>query len=156
MALQQELGLKKQIAFTQHEALLNVYYTASCVKKKADQFFAPFSLTDVQFNLMMLVKYQSGKQGGLSQARLSTMMLVNRANITSLVDRMEKAGLVERTDSPTDRRYNIVKLTTKGRKLLDEVEPNYGKEIRRVMAALKDGEQKKLIAMLERVRANLD
>ena len=39
---------------------------------------------------------------------------------------------------------------------LDEVEPNYGKEIRRVMAALKDGEQKKLIAMLERVRANLD
>ena len=43
MALQQELGLKKPIAFVQHEALLNVYYTASCLKKKADQFFAPFS-----------------------------------------------------------------------------------------------------------------
>jgi DNA-binding MarR family transcriptional regulator len=105
---------------------------------------------------MMLVKYQSGSEGGLSQARLSTMMLVNRTNITSLVDRMEKAGLVERTASPTDRRYNIVKLTNKGRKLLDEVEPNYGREIKRIMVALKDGEQKKLIAMLEKVRTNLD
>ena len=76
--------------------------------------------------------------------------------ITSLVDRMEKAGLVERTDSPTDRRYNIVKLTAKGRKVLDEVEPVYGKEIRKVMSALRESDLKKLITMLERTRANLD
>jgi DNA-binding MarR family transcriptional regulator len=156
MALTQELGLKKPIAILPHEALLNVYYTASCLKKKADQFFAPFGLTDVQFNLMMLVRHQCGEEGGLSQAQLSAMMLVNRANITSLVDRMEKAGLVERTDSPTDRRYNIIRLTAKGRKLLDEVEPVYGKEIRKVMSALKESDLKKLIFMLERTRANID
>jgi DNA-binding MarR family transcriptional regulator len=156
MTLTQELGLKKPISILPHEALLNVYYTASCLKKKADQFFAPFGLTDVQFNLMMLVKHQSGNEPGLSQAQLSAMMLVNRANVTSLVDRVEKAGLVERTDSPTDRRYNIVKLTAKGRKLLDEVEPVYGKEIKKAMSALKESDQKKLIDMLERIRANLD
>jgi DNA-binding MarR family transcriptional regulator len=155
MALQQELGLRKPIELVQHEALLNVYYTASCLKKKADQFFAPFGLTDVQFNLMMLVRYQLGDEGGLSQAQLSSMMLVNRANITSLVDRMEKAGLVERTDSPTDRRYNIVRLTAKGRKLIDEVEPLYAREVKKVISALKDSDQKKLITMLERIRANL-
>jgi len=155
MALTQELGLKKPIALLPHEALLNVYYTASCLKKKADQFFAPFGLTDVQFNLMMLVKHQSGSEAGLSQAQLSAMMLVNRANITSLVDRMEKSGLVERTDSPADRRYNIVRLTAKGKKLLDDVEPIYAKEIKKIMAALKDTDQKKLINMLETVRANL-
>jgi DNA-binding MarR family transcriptional regulator len=83
------------------------------------------------------------------------MMLVNRANITSLVDRMEKSGLVERTDSPADRRYNIVRLTAKGKKLLDDVEPIYAKEIKKIMAALKDTDQKKLINMLETVRANL-
>ena len=156
MALQHELGLRRPITFLQHEALLNVYYTASCLKKKADQFFAPFGLTDVQFNLMMLVRHQSSDEEGLSQARLSSMMLVNRANITSLVDRMEKGGMVERTDSPTDRRYYIVRLTAKGRKLLDEVEPLYAKEVRKVMAVLKDPDQKKLTAMLERIRANLD
>ena len=118
MALTEELGLKKPVAFAPHEALLSIYYTASCLKKKADQFFAPFGLTDVQFNLMMLLKHQSGDAGGLSQAQLSAMMLVNRANITSLVDRMEKAGFVQRTADAKDRRYNIVKLTSKGLKCL--------------------------------------
>jgi DNA-binding MarR family transcriptional regulator len=83
------------------------------------------------------------------------MMLVNRANITSLVDRMEKAQFVQRTASAKDRRYNIVKLTAKGQKLLDEVEDLYTKEVKKVMAVLKEPEQKKLIAMLEKVRNNL-
>jgi DNA-binding MarR family transcriptional regulator len=155
VGLDKELQLKKPLALEPHEALLNIYYTASCLKKKGDQFFAPFGLTDVQFNLMMLLKYQAQDDGGLSQARLSQMMLVNRANITSLVDRMEKAQFVQRTASAKDRRYNIVKLTAKGQKLLDEVEDLYTKEVKKVMAVLKEPEQKKLIAMLEKVRNNL-
>ena len=156
MDLAQELSLKKPITLLPHEALLNVYYTASCLKKKGDQFFAPFGLTDVQFNLMMLVRHQSGDEGGLSQAALSDMMLVNRANITSLVDRMEKGGLVQRTALATDRRCNIVKLTAKGKKLLDKAEPLYAAEVKKALSALKDTDQKKLITMLERIRANLN
>lgn len=155
MALQQELGLKTKINIPSHEALLNIYFTASCLKKKADAFFAPLGLTDVQFNMMMLLKYQSGRQAGLSQADLSRMMLVHRANITSLVDRMEKAGLAERTADAKDRRYNIVKLTGKGRKKLEEVVPLYAKEVIKIMSPLKNSEQKKLIHYLENIRAGL-
>jgi DNA-binding MarR family transcriptional regulator len=155
VGLDKELQLKKPLALESHEALLNIYYTASCLKKRGDQFFAPFGLTDVQFNLMMLLKHQAEDDGGLSQARLSAMMLVNRANITSLVDRMEKAQLVQRTASANDRRYNIVKLTVKGQKLLEQVEDLYAKEVKKVMAVLKEPEQKKLIAMLEKVRAEI-
>ena len=90
MALEQELGLRKPIKLLAHRALLNIYYTASCLKKRADEFFRGFGLTDVQFNVMMLLQYQSGPEGGLSQAQLSDMMLVNRANVTSLIDRMER------------------------------------------------------------------
>lgn len=138
-----------------HEALLNTYYTTSCLRKRAGEFFRPFGLTDVQFNLMMLLKYQGGPEKGLSQALLSDMMLVNRANITSLIDRMEKAGLVVRTPAPSDRRSNIIKLTTRARKLLDRIEPLYTKEVKQIMAALNQTEQKTLIAMLEKVRANI-
>jgi DNA-binding MarR family transcriptional regulator len=41
------------------------------------------------------------------------MMMVNRANVTGLVDRLEKAGLVRRT-ATGDRRYNMIKLTDRG------------------------------------------
>lgn len=155
MSLSQELRLKKPITLLGHEALLSTYYTAARLRKKAGEFFRPFGLTDVQFNLMMLLQHQSAPNGGLNQAQLSDMMLVNRANITSLIDRMEKANLVARTSTPSDRRYNIVKLTPRGKKLLAQVEPLYIKEIKRIMATLKDNEQKKLVAMLGKIRTNL-
>jgi DNA-binding MarR family transcriptional regulator len=135
--------------------MLNIYHTASCLKKRADEFFHAFGLTDVQFNVMMLLAHQSGAEGGLSQAQLSDMMLVNRANVTSLIDRMEKADLVVRTAAANDRRYNIIKMSGKGKRLFAKVEPLYGKQVQGIMATLKAGEQKKLAAMLEKVRGEL-
>ena len=155
MSLECELGLIKPISLLSHRAILNVYYTASRLRKKAGDFFQPFGLTDVQFNLMMLLQHQSGHKEGLSQAQLSNMMLVNRANITSIIDRMEKAEFVIRTSSPSDRRSNIVKLTSRGKGLLAQIEPLYAKEVKRIMAALKQAEQKRLIAMLEKIRGNI-
>jgi DNA-binding MarR family transcriptional regulator len=155
MTLKQELGLKQGFKEPAHEALLNVYYTASMMKKKADSFFAQYGLTDVQFNLLTLLYFQSGKEGGLSQAKISDMMLVNRANITSLVDRMEKAVLVTRDAHKKDRRFNIVKLTTKGRMLLEKVDPYYNGQIRKVMSPLSRSEMKTLMRLLEKVREKL-
>jgi len=155
MSLEIELCLKKPFTLLAHEALLNIYYSASCVKKKAGEFLRPFGLTDVQFNLMMLLKYQSNQNEGLSQAQLSSMMLVNRANVTSLIDRMEKVDLVVRTHTPSDRRTNIVKLTSRGKDLLARIEPLYTKEVKRIMAALKQDEQKAVIEMLEKIRGNI-
>ena len=155
MSLEFELCLRRPFALLAHEALLNIYYSASCLKKKAGEFLRPFGLTDVQFNLMMLLKYQSEQDEGLSQAQLSSMMLVNRANITSLIDRMEKADLVIRTPAPSDRRSNIVKLTGRGKELLAKIEPLYTKEVKRIMAALELNEQKTVIEMLERIRGNV-
>jgi DNA-binding MarR family transcriptional regulator len=155
MSLEHELGLRKPIAFLEHEAILNIYYTATCIKKWAAEFLRRFGLTDVQLNVVVLLHRHSGPEGGLSQAELSDMMLVNRANITSLVDRMEKAKLVVRTAAANDRRFNIVKLTEKGRKLYAKVDPLYSKKVKNTMAVLTEAEQKKLIKLLEKVRANI-
>ncbi len=155
MSLEFELCLRRPFTLLAHEALLNIYYSASCLKKKAGEFLRPFGLTDVQFNLMMLLKYQSEHDDGLSQAQLSSMMLVNRANITSLIDRMEKVDLVIRTPDQSDRRSNIVKLTIRGKGLLAEIEPLYTQEVKRIMAILKQTEQKTVIKVLEKIRGNI-
>jgi DNA-binding MarR family transcriptional regulator len=155
MTLKTELGLKRPIAHMSHEAVQNIYYTATSLKKKATEFFQPFGLTDVQFNVLMLLLHQSGDEGGLSQASISDMMLVNRANITSLIDRMEKADLVKRT-AADDRRYNIIKMTGKARKLLAKVRPLYAKEVQKVMSCLKEAEQKNLILSMEKIRGSIN
>lgn len=164
MALKEELGLKTDFASPAHEALLSIYYTASIMKKRADDFFGQFGLTDVQFNMLNLLYYESGstssplggKEGGLSQAQISDMMLVNRANITSLVDRMEKAELVTRTAHAKDRRYNIIKLTSKGKNLYTKVEPHYLAKVHEAMSPLAAAELRKLTTILEKVRRTIE
>ena len=110
--------------------MLNIYYTATAIKKDIGDFLRQFKLTDVQFNVLMLIKHHCDETGGLSQGQISRMMLVNKANITSLIDRMEKGLLVKRT-AADDRRFNIIRMTAKGKNLLEKVEPLYGKEVTR-------------------------
>jgi MarR family 2-MHQ and catechol resistance regulon transcriptional repressor len=139
-----------------HEALLNIYYTASRTRKKAGEFFRLQGLTDVQFNVLSLLKHQSGENGGLTQVELSRMMLVNRANITTLIDRMEKADLVARKPVPDDRRYNIIELTAHGVEMYHKVSGVYKKKITEIMNVLGDEELTNLINTLEKIRLNLD
>ncbi len=122
MGLAEELGLKKTFEELEHEAVLNVYFTASWIKKTAGQFFLGYGLTDVQFNLLALLKYQCEANAGLTQAELSRMMLVNRPNVTGLVDRLEKMELVRRMAVPGDRRSNRVVLPEAGERKRRELE----------------------------------
>jgi MarR family 2-MHQ and catechol resistance regulon transcriptional repressor len=150
MGLKEELKLTKPLASLEHEALLNIYYTAVAMKKKAIDSLKPFGVTDVQLNLLMMLRHQGGTEG-LSQARLGKLMVVGRANVTGLVDRLERDGLIRRTDTD-DRRYNIIQLTDKGHKLLDKIEPPYIKEVFRLMGPFTKQELKELARLLEKAR----
>ena len=57
------------------------------------------------------------KKGALSSADLSRRMYVSPSNITGIIDRLEKKGLVERTRKQGDRRVALITLTKSGQKL---------------------------------------
>lgn len=154
MSLEKELGLRKGFANLWHETILNVYYSGMCVKKTADNFFRQFGLTDVQFSVLMTLTHQSTVEP-ITQADLSRMMMVNPANVTGLIDRMEKSGLVKRVASDDDRRTNFIKLTAKGRKLFEKVEPLYAETVKNTVSSLSKSEQTKLIEMLEKLRSKI-
>ncbi len=155
MGLKEELNFKQGFIKKEHEALLNIYYTSNIIKKKSIEFFNKHNITDVQFNVLELIYYQSGDKDGLTQVELSKMLLVNRANITTLIDRMEKSGLVKREGIPGDRRYNIIKLTTFGMNKLKKLEDSYYKEINKIMEILSDIELNELINICEKIRKKL-
>jgi DNA-binding MarR family transcriptional regulator len=155
MSLQQELKFPHSIKLLPHEVLLSIYHTAACIKKEADRVFRQYGVTDVQFNLLMLLRHQTEPEGGLTQGQISDMMLVNRANVTGLIDRMEKAGFVCRTAASGDRRINVIRLTDLGELLLNRVEPEYAGEIQKRMGSFSQDEQKELIRLLEKVRCSV-
>lgn len=74
--------------------------------------------------MLALLKENGESTMGQLTARLGTTM----GAVTSLVDRLRHAGLIERKRSTKDRRIVTAKLTPEGRRMLDEVETD-GKEL---------------------------
>jgi DNA-binding MarR family transcriptional regulator len=58
---------------------------------------------------------------GLSQQDLAEALHVTKGNISGLIDRLTKAGLVERRSIKSDRRTHAIHLTTEGRSLAEMV-----------------------------------
>lgn len=56
---------------------------------------------------------------GLPMSALSAMMRVSNGNVTGIVDRLAKDGLVTRIAKPQDKRVSLVAMTPKGRSQFD-------------------------------------
>lgn len=154
MSLQDELGFIKPIENKANEAVLNIILSGTLLAKEGQRVFRPFGLTLAQFNVLILLKRQS-VNGRINQTTLGKMMLVNRSNITGLVDRMEESGLVRRTDDPEDRRVHYVEMTDEGSRVLEKAHKVYYSRIEEIMSVLPENDRKLLSSMLESVRMQL-
>ena len=93
---------------------------------------------------------QRMKMGDLAEA-----LVITRGGLTKLVDRLVKAGLIERALCETDRRVSYATLLPAGAELLDEMRPVVVAELRASFAAnLSDAQARDLREALERVRVS--
>lgn len=104
------------------ELTKSVMATADVFLRESARLFRPFGLTGAQYNVLNIL---SGTSEGLSQRQLGDLLVVDRSNVTGLLDRLEKAGWVQRRDHPEDRRVYRVSLTPAGRELWGKVHPLY-------------------------------
>lgn len=91
------------------------------------------------------------EKNGVTSVELSRRLLVTAGNITGLIDRMEKAGLVERKRDAGDRRTIRIHLTAKGRKLAERVIPKHSADIESIFAVLSDAEKNQLHKNLDKL-----
>jgi DNA-binding MarR family transcriptional regulator len=112
-----------------------VFEAAGALLRGSQRLFRPHGLTAAQFNVLSLV---ARSDSGMSQRELSDLLVVDRSNVTGLLDRMEKAGWVRRDDSPDDRRIYRVSLTAAGRAIWERVSPVYLDTVAEVTRGLPD------------------
>jgi len=129
----------------------DIVATADLFLRESARLFRPQGLTAAQFNVINLLAAPE-VQRGLSQRELADMLVVDRSNVTGLIDRMEKAGWVRRADDPSDRRVYRVQLTAAGRKLWQQVAPGYADVVRQVTDRLGERRMKDAVALLATLR----
>jgi DNA-binding MarR family transcriptional regulator len=96
--------------------------TADILWEASRVFFAPWDLSPSQFNILNLL---DAHPDGLSQSDLGRQLLTHRSNVTGLIDRLEKRGLVRRKEVAGDRRAYRVVLSKAGTGLLHKILQEY-------------------------------
>jgi MarR family 2-MHQ and catechol resistance regulon transcriptional repressor len=113
------------------------------VLREAARPLALYDLTPSQFGVLEAL-YQGGPQ---SLAALARQILKSSGNLTLVVAKLQKSGLVRRSAGGRNRRSTTIALTAKGRNLVTTILPGYGAAIVSVMSRLSPAEQEKLGAL---------
>ncbi|NBD24055.1 MarR family winged helix-turn-helix transcriptional regulator [Paenibacillus glycinis] len=108
------------------DVFLTLYKTNHHLVRQLEERLASFDLTLGRWCL--LVALRSGDRPMLP-SELSDDLAVTRANISNLLNALEKAGRIEREFDPTNRRRILVRLTSEGHRLITDVWPVYERTI---------------------------
>lgn len=81
------------------------------------QFFGEYGLSTRQFWAL----HHLSEEPSLSMTELSRFLLTDKSNTTAIADSLERAGLVQRSSAPRDRRVTLLLLTPAGRERHTEV-----------------------------------
>jgi MarR family transcriptional regulator, organic hydroperoxide resistance regulator len=92
-------------------------------------------------------------KGAINQQGLADLLFVTKGNVVGLIDRLSARGLVERQNSETDRRVNLLHITAEGRRLVDRALPRQRQLISHLMDPLTKPEAETLEKLLARLKA---
>lgn len=92
---------------------LRLFSCTAAIEKQVQRRFAGRGTTLARFDLLAALD-RAGE--GMTMGALSRALLVSNGNVTQLVQKLAKDGLVRIAPSPADRRASIVRLSAKGRR----------------------------------------
>ena len=89
--------------------------------------------------------------GGLTMSELSRRLLVSNGNTTTVIDRLESDGLVQRTPSTADRRIINVALTAAGRRQFTKLAADHEAQVDSFFGNVSAADLDALDALLQRI-----
>jgi MarR family transcriptional repressor of emrRAB len=119
--------------------------------------FARFGISRSQWAMLRTLHHaESPGQNGLRVTELSDRLLIRPPSVTGVLDRLVRSGLVTRVAAVDDLRAKCVRLTVKGRRLVEEVSLVHGQQIDRLLAGLSSPDCDELYRLVDRLSEHLE
>lgn len=106
-------------------------------------------ITHTQYNVLRILRGVHPE--GHPRCEVIDRLITRAPDVTRLLDRLERQGLVERGWSKENRRLSIAKITKKGLALLDKVDPDIDAVQRETVAKLSAPDQRSLARLCDRI-----
>ena len=112
---------QQKFSSPEQEVLLNLLVASGHLRALLDKIYARYGLTHGQYNVLRILR--GAHPNGYPRCDIIERMLEPAPDVTRLIDRLVKAGLVRRKSSNGDKRFSLAVITTAGLKLLAELDP---------------------------------
>ena len=99
----------------EEDTVLNLIKTVELLQEKPHHLMKQYAITTQQYNVLRILYVRGGE--GLCSGQISKLMINRIPDMTRLLDRMEKSGLIVRVRSQEDRRKVQIFSTPKGQEL---------------------------------------
>jgi DNA-binding MarR family transcriptional regulator len=100
----------------EQDAYIELQRTADALARVLADVLKPAGLTAAQFNVLRILRGVG--VAGATCCEVGTRMITRDPDVTRLVDRLEKRGLVARARDARDRRVVLLRITSEGLRLL--------------------------------------
>lgn len=128
---------------------------AAALRPRLDATHEASGLQSESFDVLASLR-RSGPPYQLSPTQLYREMMLTSGAMTNRIDRLEEAGFVARRPDPNDRRGTLVRLTPKGKALIDAATSKHVANEERLLSALSAREQQQLTELLRKLLIALD
>jgi MarR family transcriptional regulator, organic hydroperoxide resistance regulator len=148
----EEIKQKKPFSSLEEEVHLALLRTADAVSSSAAALFKTHGISPTQYNVLRILR-GAGTQG-LRCSEIGDRMITHDPDITRLLDRLEKAGLIVRTRSEQDRRVVLTSITNAGLELLRELDRPVIDLQKKMLGHMGERKLRSLISLLDEARDN--
>ncbi len=141
----------KQRAYksTAEAAFVGLLFAGSKILQRVDDVCASHGLTHTQYNVLRILRgvYPDGHP----RCEVMSRLVTRAPDVTRLLDRLERQGLVERGWSKENRRHSIARITAEGLALLKKIDPDIEAVQRETVGPLSAADQQTLARLCDRV-----
>lgn len=110
---------KKRIGSEEEKVVLDLLRTVEMLSRPFDQLLKTEDLSSTQYNVLRILR---GAPEGLPCGEIGNRMITRDPDITRLLDRLERRGLISRRRDDKDRRMVLTHITSEGLGVLDRLD----------------------------------
>jgi DNA-binding MarR family transcriptional regulator len=148
--LREEIKQARPFRSIEQEAFLNLQRTADVLMSRMAAVLKGQGVSPTQYNVLRILR--GAGDDGLPCGALAERMITRDPDITRLLDRLEKQGLIARARDTRDRRVVLARLAEAGRKVVDALDEPVNAELKRQLGHLGKQKLDQLVGLLEAVR----
>ena len=131
------------------EAVLKILSTGHRLTDEVNQTLKPYDISEPQFNVLRILRGQKGNP--ITVQEIQERMIQRSSNVTRLVDKLLAKSLVHRSICEENRRKMDITITTKGLKLLKQLDKSLLKLHEAYRDRLSGQEAKNLKLLLDKL-----